>query len=137
VPPFFAQQSIARTPPKSSEWLGKSHAIQIEWLAALRCRLFDEGAQFGARSRLVDDLLPAIIIHLRELAQLLEYGLSLCLTKFWQFIDDFRCAHGEIIAFGPHARQNLLVVEDFIEARLFSQLGNILIFVFFDDRVAA
>ena len=64
-------------PPKSSEWLGKSHAIQIEWLAAFGGRLFDEGSQFGPRRRLVDDLLPAIIIHLRELAQLVEYGLSL------------------------------------------------------------
>ena len=96
MPPFFAQHSIARTPPKSSEWLGKSHAIQIEWLAAFGCRLFDEASQFGALGRLVDDLLPAIIIHLRELAQLLEYGLSLCLTKLWQFIDDFRRAHGEL-----------------------------------------
>ena len=98
MPPFFAQHSIARTPPKSSEWLGKSHAIQIEWLAAFGCRLFDKGSEFGARRRLVYDLFPAIIIHLRELAQLVEYGLSLRVSKLWQFLDDFRCAHGEIIA---------------------------------------
>ena len=45
----------------------KSHAIQIEWLAAFGCRLLYKGLQFGARRRLVDDLLPAIVIHLREL----------------------------------------------------------------------
>jgi hypothetical protein len=94
VPPFFAQHSIARTPPKSSEWLGKSHAIQIEWLAAVGCRLFDEGSQFGARRRIVDDLLPAIIIHLRELAQLVEHRLTLGRAQLREFLDDFRCAHG-------------------------------------------
>ena len=97
--PFFAQHSIAGTPPKSSEWLGKSHAIQVKWLAAFGCRVLDEGAQFGPRRRLIDDLLPAIIIHARELAQFVEYSLSVCLTKLWQFLNDFGCAHGKIIAF--------------------------------------
>ena len=97
VEALFAQHSIARTPPKSSEWLGKSHAIQIEWLAAFGGRLFDEGSQFGPRRRLVDDLLPAIIIHLRELAQLVEYGPSLCVAELWQFLNDLGCAHGALI----------------------------------------
>src|SRR6266446_4860653 len=100
VEALFAQHSIARTPPKSSEWLGKSHAIQIEWLAAFGGRLFDEGSQFGPRRRLVDDLLPAIIIHLRELAQLVEYGASLGFAQLREFLDDFRCAHGENYSVG-------------------------------------
>jgi len=59
--------------------------------------LFDEGSQFGPRRRLVDDLLPAIIIHLRELAQLVEYGASLGFAQLREFLDDFGCAHGKII----------------------------------------
>ena len=75
----------------------KSHAIQTEWLAAFGCRLLYKGSQFGARRRLVDDLLPAIIIHLRELAQLVEYGPSLCVAELWQFLNDLGCAHGALI----------------------------------------
>ena len=60
--------------------------------------MFDEGSQFGPRRRLVDDLLPAIIIHLRELAQLVEYGASLGFAQLREFLDDFGCAHGKIIA---------------------------------------
>ncbi len=47
---------------------------------------------------MVDDLLPAVVIHLRELAQLVEYRASLCVAKLGQLFDDFGCAHCEIIA---------------------------------------
>src|SRR5438034_1722330 len=53
--------------------------------------MLDERLQFGARHRFVDDLLPAIIIHLRKLTQLVEDGPSLCLRKLRQFVDDLVC----------------------------------------------
>src|SRR5436853_7881080 len=53
----------------------------------------DELLQFGARHRFVDDLLPAILIHLRKLTQLVEDGPSLWLRKFRQLVDDLGCTH--------------------------------------------
>ena len=59
--------------------------------------------------------------------------MSLRLSKIRKFLDDLRCAHGEIIASVHTRARNLLVAEDFIEARLFSQFCNMLILVFFDE----
>jgi len=55
--------------------------------------ILQERLQFGARHRFVDDLLPAIIIHLRKLTQLVEDGPSLCLRKLRQLVDDLGCTH--------------------------------------------
>ena len=85
-------QSLVRL-PKAPSSPGKSHAIQIERLTTFSCRLLDERLQFGARHRFVNDLLPAIVIHLRKLTQLVEDGLSLCLRKFRQLVDDLGCTH--------------------------------------------
>ena len=57
-------------------------------------RFPQESFQFRSRLRIVKQFLPTLIIHLRELAQLIEYRASLRVTELWQFFDDLRCAHG-------------------------------------------
>ena len=75
-----------------------SQPARIEGRFAFSRRFAQESLQFRARVRIVKQRLPALIVLLRELAQLVEYGPSLSLTKLWQFLNDFRCAHGKIIA---------------------------------------
>src|SRR5438552_7820593 len=79
----------------------RASAIQTERLTTLSCRLLDERLQFGARHRFVDDLLPAILIHLRKFTQLVEDGPSLCLRKFRQLVDDLGCTHFTSIIRSP------------------------------------
>lgn len=53
--------------PKAPSSPGNHMRFKSSGLAAVGCRLLYKRLQFGARRRLVDDLLPAIVIHLREL----------------------------------------------------------------------
>ena len=47
--------------------LAKSQFVEVEGLTAFGPRFLHENMKLGARRWLVDDLLPAIVIHLREL----------------------------------------------------------------------
>jgi hypothetical protein len=73
---------------------------QIERLTTFSCRLLNERLQFGARHRFVNDLLPAIVIHLRKLTQLVEDVLALRWTELWQLFDNLSSTHkGSITEF--------------------------------------
>ena len=83
---------------KNSGSHAKSHAIQIQWLATLCDSFLDKSLQFGARLGIIEQFLPTLVVELGKLSQLVEYCLPFSIAKLRQFLDDFRCAHGEIIA---------------------------------------
>ncbi len=77
--------------------LVKSQFVEVEGLTAFGPRFLDESLKLRARTLVVDDFLPTLVA-LSKLTQHIKHGASLCLTKLWQFFNDFRCAHVEIIA---------------------------------------
>src|SRR6266705_210873 len=89
-----------RKPARSSGGRMTSQPARVKRGFAFGGRFAQESFQFRMRVRIINQLLPTLIIHLRELTQLLEYGASLCVTKFWQFLDDLRCAHGTSLTDG-------------------------------------
>jgi hypothetical protein len=77
--------------------LAKSQFVEVERLTAFGPGFFDEGVKLGARTLVINDFFPTLVAFC-ELAQLIKRGATLSVTEFRQFLDDFRCAHGEIIS---------------------------------------
>jgi hypothetical protein len=78
--------------------LAKSQFVEVERLTAISPRFLDEGVKLGARTLVVDDFLPTLVAFCK-LAELIKHGTTLSVTEFRQLLDDFRCAHDEIITF--------------------------------------
>jgi hypothetical protein len=71
--------------------------VEVERLAAFGPRFLDEGVKLGARTLVIDDFFPTPVTFCK-LAQLIKHGTTLGFVQLREFLDDFRCAHGEIIA---------------------------------------
>ena len=76
--------------------LARSQSIEVERFTAFGPRFFDESLKLRTRTRIVYDLLP-MLVALCKLTQFIKHNTPLLFGKFRQFLDDFRCAHGEII----------------------------------------
>jgi hypothetical protein len=85
------------TPAKMRARLAKSQLVEVERLTAFGPRFLDEGLKLGARTLVIDDLFPTLVA-LCKFAQLIEHGTTLSVAQLREFLDDFRCAHGEIIS---------------------------------------
>ena len=77
--------------------LAKSQLAEVERLTAFGPRFLDEGVKLGARTLVIDDFFPTLVTFCK-LAQLVKHGATLSVTELREFLDDFRCTHGEIIA---------------------------------------
>ncbi len=75
--------------------LAKSELFEVERLTAFGPRFLDESLKFRARTFVLDNLFPTLIAFC-ELTQLIKHSATLGVTEFWQLLDDFRRAHGEI-----------------------------------------
>ena len=99
--------------------LAKSQFVEVERLTAFGPRFLDEGVKLGARTLVIDDFSPTLVTFCK-LAQLIKHSTTLGFAQLREFLDDFRCAHREIIASTRRMHQNLLVAEDFTEPLRFS-----------------
>jgi hypothetical protein len=82
-------------PAKMKALLAKSQFVEIEGLTASGPRFLDESLKLRTRTLVVDDLFPALVA-LCKFTQLIKHSATLGVTEFWQLLDNFRCAHGEI-----------------------------------------
>src|SRR5216683_2185179 len=76
--------------------LARSQSIEVERFTAFGSRFFDESLKLRTRTLIVYDFLP-MLVALCKLTQFIKHNTPLLLGKFRQFLDDFRCAHGESI----------------------------------------
>jgi len=84
------------TPAKMRARLAKSQFVEVERLTAFGPRFLDEGLKLGARTLVIDDLFPTLVA-LCKFAQLIKHGATLSVIQLRELLDDFRCAHGEMI----------------------------------------
>src|SRR6478672_6475251 len=77
--------------------LARSQSIEVERFTAFGPRFFDESLKLRMRTRIVYNLLP-MLVALCKLTQFIKHSMPLLVGKFRQFLDDFSCAHGKIIA---------------------------------------
>ena len=84
-------------PAKTRASLAKSQLGEVERLTAFGSRFLDEGLKLGARTLVIDDFFPTPVTFCK-LAQLIKHCTALGFAQLREFLDDFRCAHGEIIA---------------------------------------
>ena len=84
-------------PAKTRASLAKSQLVEVERLTAFGPRFLDEGVKLGARMLVIDDFFPTPVTFCK-LAQLIKHCTALGFAQLREFLDDFRCAHGEIVA---------------------------------------
>ena len=56
-------------------------------------RFADETLEFGTGPRVIDQLFPTLVVHLRKFPQFVQNGPSFCITQLGQFVYYLGCAH--------------------------------------------
>jgi hypothetical protein len=85
----------------------KSQFVEVEGLTAFGPRFLDENLKLRARTLVVDDFFPTLVA-VCKLTQLIKHSPTLGFAEFWQFLNDFRCAHGSKYILSEGARQRSL-----------------------------